>query len=445
MTRYDVENYYSAINKRDNLLIVSTTDRIDAIADNINTMIQEKNIATVNIEVIHKMENVQSYVLVSFHDGVCDMYSDKTKILSERTILEVASYITNNMPAVITIPYTEYVDRIDDVEGVVVKSIETQEERIIDIDAVDVSKMNILGIYAAADGTIKVRPVNHFSNEDMNDFLRLTEYIKDEGIRTYAQVCLHLIPDYVATAPSGIDGYSYPADNVAPGGLKRRIINTVEMMRLLTSQDYAHIKFSDREIDMMITACIFCDAWHSGWQEDYEKNPSVKFEHPRIAAEALRSICGIIPEGSKKFITNCVESHMGQKNKSTEDLSIKPLPVPDTEFKYTVHLANFLTKQQNLTFSSNEHWFHYDEAKDKISWVIREAMLSKDDMAIIRNALSETLEIEKIEEAGLIDKSTGKPLSEDQIKEFWKNLLRKGAVRPDHMKFVELARSVTMF
>lgn len=72
-------------------------------------------------------------------------------------------------------------------------------------------------------------------------------------------------------------------------------------------------------------------------------------------------------------------------------------------------------------------------------------MLSKDDMAIIRNALSETLEIEKIEEAGLIDKSTGKPLSEEQIKEFWKNLLRKGAVRPDHMKFVELARSVTMF
>lgn len=443
MTRYDVENYYSAINKQDNLLIVSTTDRIDDISKNINTMVQEKNIATVNVEVIHKMENVQSYTLVAFHDGVCDMYSDKNKILSEKTILEVASYITTHMPAIISVPYTDYVDRIDDT-GIVVKNFETGEEKALDADTADLTEMHIIGVYAKSDGTVEIRPVNHISDEDMNDFVKLTECIKDEGIRTFAQICLRIIPDYVATAPSGIDGYHYPADNVAAGGLKRRIINTVEMMKLLTCQDYAHIKFSDREIDMMITACIFCDAWHSGWQEDYERDPSVKFEHPRIAAEALRSIKGIISEGSKKFITNCIESHMGQKNKSTEDTSIRPLPVPDTEFKYTVHLANFLTKQQNIAFASGEHWFHYDESKDKITWVAREAGLSTDDITIIQNALAENIEYEKVVEAGLIDERTGKPLRPDMIKSIWRNILRAKAVRVDEMRFVELAKAVTM-
>lgn len=444
MTRYDVENYYSAIGKRDNLLIVSTTERIDEIADNINTLIREKNIATVNIEVIHKMENIQSYTLVSIHDGICDMYSEKNKILSGGTILEVASHITNHMPAIITVPYTDYVDRIDDNDGIVIKNIKTGEEKTVDIDMINIAEMNILGVYLDNDGSVNIRPVNHISDEDMNDFIRLTEYIKDEGLRVFAQIGLRIIPDYVVTAPSGVDGYHYPADNVAEGGLKRRIINTVEMMRLLTSQDYAHIKFTDREIDMMITACIFCDAWHSGWQEDYDRNPSVRFEHPRIAAEALRSIHGIIPEGSKKFITNCIESHMGQKNKSTEDLSIKPLPVPDTEFKYTVHLANFLTKQQNIAFASGDKWFHYEEVKDNITWIPREAGLSRDDMAILQNALTEVIDHDKVVEAGIVDEK-GRPLKPDMIKSIWRNILNARAVKPENMKFVELARAVTMF
>jgi hypothetical protein len=444
MTRYDVENYYSAIGKRDNLLIVSTTERIDEIADNINTLIREKNIATVNIEVIHKMENIQSYTLVSIHNGTCDMYSEKNKILSGGTILEVASYITNHMPAIITVPYTDYVDRIDDNDGIVIKNIKTGEEKTVDIDMINIAEMNILGVYLDNDGSVNIRPVNHISDEDMNDFIRLTEYIKDEGLRVFAQIGLRIIPDYVVTAPSGVDGYHYPADNVAEGGLKRRIINTVEMMRLLTSQDYAHIKFTDREIDMMITACIFCDAWHSGWQEDYDRNPSVRFEHPRIAAEALRSIHGIIPEGSKKFITNCIESHMGQKNKSTEDLSVKPLPVPDTEFKYTVHLANFLTKQQNIAFASGDKWFHYEEVKDNITWIPREAGLSRDDMVILQNALTEVIDHDKVVEAGIVDEK-GRPLKPDMIKSIWRNILNARAVKPENMKFVELARTVTMF
>lgn len=436
MTRYDIENYYSAVNKSEHLLIVSTKDRIDDIVSGINEKIKN-DLPTINIEVVHNMEGIQSYTLAAIRNNVCDVYASKNKILSGKTIMEIADYIIQQMPDVAELPYHKYIDRKDNDGNYVVKFFDDDTaEELFDASIFDPNNNDILGVFVQSNGDLEIHPVNHIPAEDMKDLIALTDYIKDESIRLYARTCLRIIPGYVATIPSGIDGHRYPSDNIAFGGLKRRIINTVEMMKLLTSQDYAHIKFTDREIDMMLTACLFCDAWHNGWQEDYEIDNSVKFEHPRIAANALRGVTGIVSTGTIKFITNCIESHMGQQNKSHDDSITDRLPVPDTEYKYTVHLANYITKQQNLCFVSHNTWYHYDDTT--VTFSPRKTALSKDDLIIIQNALLESVDVQKANITG-IDAKT-----EKEIKDVWHKLLQAKAFSKNETAYVELAKTVTM-
>lgn len=433
MTKYDIETYYGAIGKSQNLMVVDTYDRIDDVVKSLNEKIND-SILTVNIEIMHNMESIQSYIFVFNENNTCDLYKEKHRILTNRTVMEIASYITCQMPEAATSPYHKYVDRKNSDGTYTVINSDTKTEEIIDDQSIPGDDAFILGIYQFPDGHTEIHPVNHIPDEKIADLLHLTDAIEDEKIRLYAQTCLRLIPDYVATAPSGVDGGKYPADNIAEGGLKRRITHTAEMMALLTSQDYAHIKFSKKEIDMMLTACIFCDAWHNGWQEDYEKDNSVKFEHPRIAANALRCITDIVSPGTVKFITNCIESHMGQKNKPKDGTDGKQLPVPDTEFKYTVHLANYITKQQNICIESNGTWYHYDDAT--ITAIEKKKAIKKDDIILMNNALAEKLNLEQAKEYGITS------LSEKDIKNTWRYLLNEKAANDDEQKYIKYARSI---
>lgn len=431
MTQYDIENYYSAIDKSKNLLIVPATDRIDDIVAKMNDKLKN-GITTINAEIIHDADNVQSYIIVCTGENICDTYSGKQKILIDKTIMETASYITNQLPVVVKSPYHSYVDRKDNNGNYIIKSFTDGSEYALDTEQLHILITGILGVQINTSGKTEIHPVNHISGNDIADFMHLTENIQDDGIRLYAKTCLQLIPDYVITEPSGLDSSLYPADNIATGGLKRRIMNTFAMMKLLTSQNYAHTKFSKTEIDMMLTACIFCDAWHNGWQEDYQNDASVKFNHPEIAANALRCVAGIISSEKMKFITDCIAAHMGQNNKSKT--MEKTLPVPSTEFEYTVHLANFITKQQNVCLSANNIWYHYSD--EKIENVTRKNEISEDDIAIIENAISEKIDMPLAKKLGI------KHMTEQGIKNKWRFLTKEKTVSENDLKYIELAKKL---
>lgn len=438
MTRYDIETYYRAIGKFTNLLVISSRDRIDDIVAGLKSKLAE-GLDTIYVEVTHNATSIHSYNVVITLNNLCDVYQDKTRILNSKTILEVASYISQQMPDIAESPYHHYVSTINDDETIVVHNIDTEDEEIIaisDITAESLNDKKILGISAGSDGTIQIHHVNHLSETDLAELLHLTDYIKDESLQLYARTCLHLVPEYVLTAPSNYDGARYQADNIAVGGLQRRIIHTVEMMRVLTTQDYAHIMYTDREIDMMIIACIFCDAWHCGWQEDYESDPSVRFEHPRIAANALRSVTGIISAGTIKFITNCIESHMGQQNKSPYD-DIDDLPIPDTKFKFAVCLANYITKQRNVAIRTDHSWYHYDD--ESVVAITRCVELSQEDIMSLTNAMSEHPSKEKAIELGIPE------TKENEIKNIWQKILDNKAATQNDIKYIALAKDTIMF
>jgi hypothetical protein len=187
---------------------------------------------------------------------------------------------------------------------------------------------------------------------------------------------------------------------------------------------------------MMIIACIFCDAWHCGWQEDYESDPSVRFEHPRIAANALRSVTGIISAGTIKFITNCIESHMGQQNKSPYD-DIDDLPIPDTKFKFAVCLANYITKQRNVAIRTDHSWYHYDD--ESVVTITRCVELSQEDIMSLTNAMSEHPSKEKAIELGIPE------TKENEIKNIWQKILDNKAATQNDIKYIALAKDTIMF
>lgn len=435
MNKCDTIAYYEALGDSGSLICIDSQDSISDITEKIKQQTQNHSFNTFDIEIFHNDNGVKSYKLMAFTDEtVFDLWSDMTKQISKKSISVIAEYILSNLPKTAKSPYEKYIaEKTNDV--FVVKSfVDKDFEMTLDPKTVtsEILEDHILGQYRHSDGNIEWHPIN--ADVDISDFEPYINLIASDEIRLFAKTCMMLIPDYVFEVPASNDSVTRQASDLADGGLKRHILNSLNMLVKLTELDYARIKFTQHEIDMMIVACLFHDFLKSGWQEDYEMCSATKFDHPRIEARALRCVTDIVPANDLLFITNCIESHNGQFNTDPEDHNCVPLPTPDTECKYTVHLAVHLAKHKDLLFTNHDELYIYKNSNVK---TINEYLpISDADIITLQNALHNAV----------IDKATAKELgihrNDADIRKIWTEMIDTRRTTDRNVKYIKLANEI---
>ena len=458
MTKQEMRAYYDALGNKNRVIFVDTSDELTDIETNIAETI-ESNISVLKsnndifnriddtvsiyyIEVVHKDICVNSYKMKIIkqknEDGQentnFDLF-DNTKIcLENKSLYEIIEYIIQNMPKVPRSPYTRYIASFTNENKYRVKSFKnpaysedfTKDELVAQYKAYKNSdKDRILGIYFM-DDKFEFHICN---NGDLEEFDDILSAIKNEAMRLYASVCLHIMPNYVLTAPASNNSTKRQASDLCDGGLKRHLISTAMIVKILTELPYAKMKFNENEIDMMIIAALFHDFLKKGWDYEYDD----VFEHPRLAANAMRCITGIIPDNNIKFITNCIESHMGENNIDPDGIA-KPLPTPDTESKYVIRLADHFATSKNLAFIIDDTIYAYSD--QNICTVKNYIPLSDNDAIMIDNAIG-------IDE---IDSDIARELeitkSDAEIKLIWSHILENKRATKKQVKYIELAKKL---
>lgn len=178
-------------------------------------------------------------------------------------------------------------------------------------------------------------------------FNAVVNIIQNKDIREFAQACIKKLPDYFWTVPASSSGKYHPQYALGDGGLVRHTLALCKFLCYFFEVESIAREFTDREIDLMLVAGMVHDGYKSGKEEDYERSKHTKFNHPIIAANAVREIDGIIPDNEVDFVAHCIESHMGQWN--FDKKTMITLPKPEDKYQILVHLADYLASRKDIT------------------------------------------------------------------------------------------------
>lgn len=432
MTKLETIAYYEAINAKNRLLIIESVDSIDFIKNKLKEYTDAQDLGTIHIEIFHKDKNITSYSLIKFSENIFDLWEQKDNKVNKSNIDEITDFIYKNMPIQLKSPYIKFVHSKNENGTYNIHSFEDPEyDEIIDPKNVSLHMMNehILGQFVFEDGRMEYHCIN---NEDISIFDDIIEKIQDDNIRLFAQTLINIIPPYVFEIPAGISGITNSASDLVDRGLLRHIINACNVLLMLTSTNYTRIKFTQRERDMMLVATLFSDTLKHGWQEDYEKSHTPCYHHPKMMADVIKATTGILPINELNFIANCVESHMGQWNQTNEQ-NITPLPMPDTDYKHFVHLANHIASAKNIVFVNDNEIYTFE--RTKIKKVKSYTIIEPHDLTIVKNALDKPIDM-------TLAKQLGISRSKDDIIDVWKHILEDGQASDKHLKYVTLAKQM---
>lgn len=152
------------------------------------------------------------------------------------------------------------------------------------------------------------------------------------------------IPSYYYEVPASSTGKYHPAYALGKGGLHRHTQALLKIMEHIFTIDFS---FDSRERDLMRIAGIMHDSRKSGSQEDYEKDPMTKFEHPILAANEVRNFKGKSWNDNEiEIIAQAVESHMGQWNTRIGSECI--LPLPTNKYQKLLHMCDYLASRKDI-------------------------------------------------------------------------------------------------
>lgn len=180
----------------------------------------------------------------------------------------------------------------------------------------------------------------------------LKEYfdsVQDENVKKFMGQCIETIPEYWFVVPASSTGKHHPNYALGKGGLMR---HTIAMLRFFNHLVYNNMYgrvFTDREMDLLRVACLMHDTRKSGSDAEFAVDKHTKFNHPILAADAVRSIkTKYITDEEKEIIANAIESHMGQWNTDTHENSNVTLPLPTNKYQKIVHLVDYLAAQKGV-------------------------------------------------------------------------------------------------
>lgn len=170
-------------------------------------------------------------------------------------------------------------------------------------------------------------------------FRKELNYIKDDNIRTSAEVMVSLLPDYFFHISASSTGKYHPEYTLGDGGLVRHTKSAVRMAQEL----FGIYKIDDETKDLVIMALII----HDGLKKGIQEAKYTRFDHPILIGEYLK-------ENQDKLLLNEVQieriikmdaSHMGRWNTNAYNPDII-LSLPISVEEKFVHMCDFLASRK---------------------------------------------------------------------------------------------------
>lgn len=170
---------------------------------------------------------------------------------------------------------------------------------------------------------------------------------ENADIKELAEMMIVNIPDYFFHVPASSTGKYHPQYALGDGGLYRHTCALLRFMNYILSLEMIQNIFDSRERDLMRIAGIMHDSRKSG--EEDSKSQFTVFEHPLLAAEAIRRFkdrVSTISNAEIEIIAEACEAHMGQW--STDKRSKIVLPTPTSKYQMLLHLADYLASRKDI-------------------------------------------------------------------------------------------------
>lgn len=161
--------------------------------------------------------------------------------------------------------------------------------------------------------------------------------------RDYCIDLLEARDDLNYSIPSSTSLKYHNATQCQPGGQIKHEIMVGTIMNYMLGLEYLQVKFDhiEQRECMRIAACL----------HDCKKTNGGKYtvhEHPVLGAEFIKNIVveHDIEQKYKDYISKLIASHSGQW--ATSNRSGVELPKPDSDARFFVHLADYLSSRSNL-------------------------------------------------------------------------------------------------
>ena len=196
-------------------------------------------------------------------------------------------------------------------------------------------------------------PQQTLTNQQYEMYLNFTNLFENLNTGRLALEIFNDLPPYIFTVPASSSGKYHPEYTLGEGGLFRHMLAAAYILNHLLSIDINRNLFTPVERDLLRVAALFHDGRKSGSQEDYERDPKTKFEHPILMANAVKELAKSSEFKKEYFdyIAEAIESHMGQWNTSKNSSIVLPLPITDAQ--KLVFTADYLASRKDLEFLFN--------------------------------------------------------------------------------------------
>ncbi len=435
MTKSELIAYFEAIHAEHRLVIIDNNDNLTVINNKLQQVITMHDDETLHVEIFQNENNTASYSLIRCDEETFSLWQDRAAQISQANLEDIAKFIFDSLPHQMVSPYDKYVEKISDDGKVIIRSFSDPNYSLaLNPHNVPMDIMNdcILGQYLLPDGRLEYHAINH---EDLSVFQGIFTSINDDKIRLFAETAAKLIPEYIFQIPAGISGQYNSASDLADKGLIRHIQDSHTLLMIILASDYAKIKFSSHERDMMIVANMFCDAFKHGWQEEYIVSHMPHYDHPKLTADIIKSVKGILSVNELNFIANCIESHMGHSVVNRPDDCDVILPAPDTDYKYLLLLVQHLTGQKDLIIRNSGNQI-YTFNTDEITALAPYEPVEQEDIDILKEAMNLHIDAQMAQDCGIHH-------AEIDIIDVWSTIIKTKLISERQKKYLDLAKKLT--
>ena len=167
-------------------------------------------------------------------------------------------------------------------------------------------------------------------------------YIKDENNKKDLEYLIENLPDYFFEIPASSTGKYHPEYALGEGGLLRHTKVVARFAYELLSNPSIGNKYTKKEKDLMIIACIL----HDGFKSGKVKEKYTRFDHPLICAEYVRDSIDKLSmsKDDVELIASCIETHMGPWTTDYDGTEV--LSPPQTIYQNLVQMCDYLASKK---------------------------------------------------------------------------------------------------
>lgn len=175
-------------------------------------------------------------------------------------------------------------------------------------------------------------------------------YIKDDLYRNDLMYLIDGLPDYFFEIPASSTGKYHPEYTTSKSGLVRHTKVVARIAKELIDNPCIGGKYTKREQDLMIIACVL----HDGLKSGNPKERYTRFDHPLLAAQYVRDNKENLSMNDEdiEFIASVIETHMGPW--ITDYNGVDVLEPPKTKYQNFVHMCDYIASRKFLNVSFDE-------------------------------------------------------------------------------------------